>query len=130
MGRSWWQAAAIAAADLNSAELYNPTAGTWSPVGLMKNTHSGHIAILLKTGKVLVAGGGGPSETGAELYNPSTKAWTLTGRMNTGRDDFSAVLLKSGKVLVAGGATPAAVSLASAELYNPTTGTWSSAGSM
>jgi len=71
----------------------------------MKNTHSGHIAVRLNTGKVLVAGGGGPSEAGAKLYNPLTKSWSLTGSLKTGRDDFSAVLLQNGEVCAAGGAS-------------------------
>jgi hypothetical protein len=98
----------------------------------MTYTHSGHIAALLKTGKVLVAGGGGPTDSlaGAELYNPSTKAWSVTGSLKTGRDDFSGVRLQSGKVLVSGGANLAGTALASAELYDPTLGTWSSAGRM
>ncbi len=58
---------------LNSAELYDPTTGTWGNTGLMVEQRGGHTATLLQNGKVLVAGGGdgkGTSSALAELYNP------------------------------------------------------------
>jgi Galactose oxidase, central domain len=61
-----------------SAELYDPTAGTFSPTGNMAAARSTHSATLLGDGRVLVAGGvsyGGigifrGSLASAELYTP------------------------------------------------------------
>ncbi|MGD0089589.1 MAG: kelch repeat-containing protein [Planctomycetota bacterium] len=88
-------------------------------------------AILLKNGKVLVAGGTGsdfsPLAT-AEIYDPATGTWSATGSMATPRAG-AAVLLSDGRVLVAGGYDGTNM-VASAEVFDPATGTWSATGSM
>jgi len=56
---------------LASAELYNPSTGTFSLTGAMNTARRGHTATLLSNGKVLVVGGWGPLGT-AELYEPTT----------------------------------------------------------
>jgi hypothetical protein len=87
-------------------------------------------AVLLPSGKVLVAGGSNTASlTSAELYDPSTNTWTSAGDMVTPRDTATATLLPNGKVLVAGGDNGGGA-VASAERYDPATNSWSSAGSM
>jgi hypothetical protein len=118
-----------------TAELYNPTAGTWINAGNLVRPRTGHTATLLPTGKVLVAGGdefGGPggiiSRT-AELYDPATDSWSTTGNLNIARRGHTATLLQNGKVLVAGGVNGNAA-LNSAELYDPATGAWNITGNL
>jgi hypothetical protein len=55
-----------------SAELYDPTSGSWTATDSMAAARSGHTATLLADGTVLVAGGNdlNGSLTSAELYHP------------------------------------------------------------
>jgi len=122
---------------LRSAELYNPSTGTWRLTGMLNVARDEHTATRLANGQVLVAGGENPasvSTTSAELYNPATGRWTGTGSLGTGRLEHAAVLLANGNVLVSGGskvnAAGTAFALASAELYNPATSAWKATGSL
>ena len=60
---------------LASAELYDPTAGTFSVTGSMNSTRQSFTATLLNNGQVLIAAGMdyyANALTSAELYQPST----------------------------------------------------------
>jgi hypothetical protein len=86
---------------LSSAELYNPSIGTWmATTSAMINAHDLHTATLVPNGKVLIAGG---NYNGPELYDPATGMWSATGALNASREFHTATLLTNGKVLVAGG---------------------------
>jgi hypothetical protein len=116
-----------------SAEIYNPTSGSWTVTGSMRTGRAQFIAVLLPTGKVLVAGGCTSYDvngclavtTAAELYNPATGTWTSTGAMRATRMAMTGTVLPNGKALVAGGQTASSDALSSSELYNPATGTFS-----
>ncbi len=119
-------------ATTNSAELYNPTAGTFTATGSMLQARAEFGVTLLANGQVLVAGGctaydvnGCAATTNkAEIYNPATGTWKATGALRGSRHAMTATLLPSGKVLVAGGATAASDAVNSSEIYDPTAKTW------
>jgi hypothetical protein len=114
----------VGGGNLASAELFDPAAnggvGAFIPTGSMATVRSNHAAILLSSGKVLVAGGSGGNAgaplASAELFdsaaNGGVGAFVPTGTMAAPHG--AATLLPSGQVLVAGG------SGASAELFDPT----------
>jgi hypothetical protein len=122
-----------------TAELYDPATGRFSPAqGMPPDLRGGFSATLLTTGEVLLAGGysthGGYAARGdildsAVLYNPTTNTSHTAGRMTMPRAGATATLLADGKVLFTGGYTAQGVT-ASAEIYDPATDAFAPTGHM
>ena len=130
-----------------SAEIYDPSTGSWSPTRPMLDPRRYHGAVRLEDGRVLVSGGltdeykvnlvsGNMYWVGsiasAEVYDPSTETWSRVGEMSEETVRQAAwqynnptILLErqdTGKVLAVGGLGP------SAAVYDPSSGTWASFG--
>lgn len=117
-------------ASLATAEIFDPRAGTWTPVPTpMLAPRQDAAAVLLRDGRVLIAGGantsGGTTQVldSAELFDPAGTVFTRAGSMSQPREDFTLTPLGDGRVLAAGGSA-SGTTLASAELFDPRTGTW------
>ncbi|HEX8700361.1 MAG TPA: kelch repeat-containing protein, partial [Myxococcaceae bacterium] len=118
---------------LDTTELYDPELRTraWSKsanLGVAQWSYS-NAAILLESGKVLLAGGklsgvAQYSDSAAE-YDPGKETWAAPVQMLFPVAGHAAVKLLSGKVLLAGGSTT------STQVYAPATGgAWSQSASL
>ncbi|TAN22333.1 MAG: choice-of-anchor D domain-containing protein [Acidobacteria bacterium] len=96
--------------------------------GPMTQARSDQAAVVLNSGKVLLAGGVGSETQGAlasaELFDPSSSTFSRTGSMATARGaGVQAQLLRDGSVMVMGGGalgTPI-----TSDIYHPATGNFS-----
>ncbi len=109
--------------------------GVWIPTGSMVTPRSGHDAVRLLDGRVLIVGGqensSGRALMSAEIYDPATGTWSATGSMLKPKDGFPATLLLDGRVLVGDrdDSTADEETLGS-EVYDPESGTWSQSGTL
>lgn len=105
--------------------------GGWVPDGTLLEGRSGHVAVLLDDGGVLVACGHAPGDqilSSAERRTP-TGAWVPAAALSTPRSGTAAVRLPDGRVLVVGGWTPGGVT-GSAEIWDPPSDTWTPTGAL
>jgi hypothetical protein len=94
----------------------------WQPAARMLEARTGHCAVGLKDGRILIAGGTGvlgPLST-TEIYGPEDIFQTAPA-MAVGRTGHRCTLLEDGRVLVSGGST-----ISSAEVFDPVAVKWTS----
>lgn len=121
---------------LSSAEIYNPATSQWASTGSMTVSRVGHTALLLSTGKILVAGGAAGTSSSpqlhgsAELYEPSTGQWVGTGNFLTPRAFHTAVLLANGRPMIVGGGNFLSTAYGAADTYDLVSGGWTATGSL
>jgi N-acetylneuraminic acid mutarotase len=99
-------AGGISASCLFTAEIVDPKTGDAMPVGNLGRCRTGHVAVRLPTGEVLVAGGdeGASDYVGpAEIFDPGSETWRDTFELPLPRLNAAAIALRDGSVLVIGG---------------------------
>jgi len=81
---------------LTSAEIFQPSTGSWSATTSTTHTHTDQRSVLLIDGTFLLV------DMGSEVYDPVARTWTLTSGATSNYGE-TATALKDGSVLVAGG---------------------------
>ncbi len=98
------------------AEIFDPSAGTFSVTGNLNNSRADHSATRLADGRVLIAGG--RSDLGAlnttEIFDPTSGTFTGGPNLNNARSGQSATVLGDGRIVLAGGDASGSV-----EIYDP-----------
>ena len=101
----------------------------------MRNGRTGQAAVLLKSGKVLMVGGGkqtpffggsqsGPATISPEVYDPATDTWSTVASQALDRQlSPTATLLPDGRVLLVGGQL-GSQPVEQSEVYDPASNSW------
>ncbi len=119
--------------DGGPAQIFDPSTRQFSSAGSMTTPRSGHGAILLADGRVLIVGGDLFSRidatqikhlSSAEIFDPVTRVFRPTASTPGPVEEPALVRLGDGRVLVAGGYDP------SLQIYDPRSGTFRLAGRM
>lgn len=131
---------------VNSSELYDPIANTWTPGPNLLTPRAGHMALTRPDGKVFLAGGISWDNViiigwlpavrrSCDIYDPVANTIVAGPQMATARSMIDPVDLGNDRWLFAGGISAltllnAGTPTATAEIYNAATNTWQSVGSM
>lgn len=87
----------------NTAEIYDPRTSSFTLTNPMSVNRVKPVAVLLKTGEVLVFDDLESASTEAEIFDPSTNSFSFAGFMTEPRTGADAILLPNGDVLITGG---------------------------
>jgi hypothetical protein len=110
------------------AEIYDPAAQSFTPVGSLQQARFLHRSALLQDGRVLVAGGFDGSEDLAvtELFDPKTQQFAIGPPLIDPRSEATLTALSDGVLLLAGGVTGNNF-LGTSEYFDPQAVAWFSA---
>ncbi len=116
----------------NTAEIYDPSTGTWSSTASLAVARDNPSMIKLNDGRVLIAGGEIPGHTcdnSPEIFDPTTGTWSSAGTMPyRWEGDSQLTLLADGRVFAAGGyCNPFGSNASGAAIYDPATNSWTAA---
>lgn len=112
----------------DSAEIFDPATGTWTPTDSLTIARHTTSAALLPDGDVLIPAGFTSAGNGstADRYDADTGTFSATGPLNVPRARQGAMRLDDGRVLVAAGFGGGNTS----EYYDPDTDTWTLTGNV
>lgn len=133
---------------VDSTEIYDPIADTWTPAATMSDPRAAHIALARPDGKILLCGGisWDPNflfgwvpavRTSCDLYDPANNTMVAGPSMSAARALADPVDLGGGRWLVAGGMNGLSIipwnpgnPTTAAEIYDATLNTWTTVGSL
>lgn len=133
---------------VDSTEIYDPAADTWTPGPAMSDPRAGHVALRRSDGRIVLAGGisWDPNiffgwlptvRTSSDIYDPVTNTMSGGPTMNDARALADPVQIDTDRWLLAGGMNGLSIipfnagnPTASAEIYDGTNNTFTSVGSM
>lgn len=131
---------------VDSTEIYDPVADTWTPGPNMSDPRAAHGAVLRPDGTVLLAGGISwysviiigwlPTvRTSCDIYDPVTNSMSSGPSMANARSFAEPISLNNDRWLFAGGInsltlTNLGTPTNTAEIYNAAANSWTSVGSM
>ena len=116
---------------LNTAEIFDPSSGTFTPTGSLTIGRFGHSSALLPDGRVMILGGTTADATNgivdqvrtAEVYDPALGQFSVFGFTSLGRGFHALVPLNNGKYLLAGGNGQNELPTSTTEIFDPVTRT-------
>jgi hypothetical protein len=127
----------------NTAEIYNPADGSFTPVGPMVTSHLAQLPGKLRDGRIVWGSSyfndthtssGGLITDQSEIYDPVARTFTAIAPMFKQRIDIGAQGLLDGTLLIAGGVTTSpnfpSIFQPTSEVYDPATMAWKLSGIM
>ncbi|MFN2608029.1 MAG: kelch repeat-containing protein [Acidimicrobiales bacterium] len=106
--------------------------GTWTSAPDLAAIRGTTSAVVLKDGRVLVAGGsvGQIPLAATEIFDPAAGQWHPAGDLTAPRRGLAAVMLPDGRVLATGGRGEDGDPSAVADIFDPASGKWTATGPM
>ncbi len=108
-----------------TAEIYNPSTGTFTPTGSMSIPRGHYAGIVLDDGTVFIPGSAGvgalPAGTNADIYDPATGLFTTTGNFTQVQTGEREGVAPDGTVLLASGVNSSDAVVPNSEIFYPPT---------